>query len=68
MEAARKASLAGEEAHRIRSVQLDAGASSSRDVETAGCTTNSVVADEDTTEGVQTTEVVGSDEPDTPAC
>ena len=34
----------------------------------AGGTTDSIVADEDTTEGVQTTEVVGSGEPDPPAC
>ena len=68
MEASRRASLAGEEAHRIRSVQLDAGASSSRDVETAGGTTDSVVSDEETIEGVQITEVVGSGEPDPPAC
>ena len=68
MEAARKASLAGEEAHRIRSVQLDAGASSSRDVETAGGTTDSVVDAEDTTEGVQNTEIVGLGKSDPPAC
>ena len=44
------------------------GASSSRDVAIARGTAASVVADEDTTEGVQTTEVVGSGEPYPPAC
>ena len=39
-----------------------------RNVETAGGTTDSVVADEDTIEGLQTTYVVGSGEPDPPAC
>ena len=68
MEAARRASLADEEACRIRAVESAAGVSSSRDVETAGGTTNSPVADEDTTEGVHTTYVVGSGEPDPPAC
>ena len=52
MEAARRASLADEEVRRIRSVESAAGASSSRDVETPGGTTDSDVADEDTTEGV----------------
>ena len=50
-----RASLADEEARRIRAIELAAGASSSRDVEIEGGTTDSVVADEDTTEGVQTT-------------
>ena len=58
MEAARRASIADEEARQIRAVESAAGASSSRDVETGG----------GTTEGVQTTEVVGSGEPDPPAC
>ena len=40
----------------------------SKDVETAKGTTDSVVANEDTTEGVQTIEVVGYGEPDLPAC
>ena len=44
------------------------GASSTRDVEIEGGTCNSVVADEDTNEGVQTTEVVGLGEPDPPTC
>ena len=43
MEAARRASLAEEEAHRIRVVESTAGASSSRNVEI------SVVAAKDTT-------------------
>ena len=55
MEAERSASLADEEARRIRAVESAAGASSSRDVEIAGGTTNSVVANEDTTEGIHTT-------------
>ena len=38
MEAARKASLADEEAHQMREVELAAGASSSRNVEIAGGT------------------------------
>ncbi|TMX04506.1 hypothetical protein EJD97_007921 [Solanum chilense] len=52
MKAARRASIADEEAHLIRAVESAAGASSSRDVETAGGTVDSVVGDEDTTEGV----------------
>ena len=68
MEAARRASLADEEARWMRAVESAAGASSSRDVTIAGGTSNSVVAYEDTTEGVQITEVVGSGEPDPPAC
>ena len=55
MEAERRASLVDEEVRRIRAVESDGGASSSRDVETAGGTTDSFVPDEDTTEGVQTT-------------
>ena len=55
MQAARRASLADEEARRIRVVESDVGAPSSRDVETAGGTTDSDVADEDTTEVVHTT-------------
>ena len=60
MEAARRASIADEEACKIRLIESAAGASSSRDVETARGTTNSVVADQVTTEGAQTKEVVGS--------
>ena len=68
MEAARRASLAEEEALQMRAGDLAAGASSSRTVEIGGGTTDSVVADEDTSEGVQTTEVVGLGEPDPPTC
>ena len=68
MEAARKASLADEEARRIRDIESAARESSSRDVVIAGGTADSDVANEDSTEGVQTTEVVGSGELDLPAC
>ena len=68
MEDARRASLADEEARRIRALESAAGASSSRDVAIVGGTVDSVVADEDTIEGVLTTEVVGSGELDPPAC
>ena len=68
MEAAMRASLADEDARRIRVVESVAGTSISRDVPITGGTANSVVADEDTTEGVQTTEVVGSGEPNPQTC
>ena len=68
MEAARRASLADEEARRMRVVELAAGASTSRNVEIAGGIADSAIADEDTTEGVQIREVMGSGEPDPPAC
>ena len=68
IEAARKASLAEEEAHQIRASQLAAGASSSRTAEIAGVTTDGVDVAEDTTEGVQIAKDVGSGEPDPPAC
>ena len=68
MEAARRASLVEEEARHMRAGELAAGASSSRYVEIAGGTTDSVVDTEDTTEGVQITEVEGFGEPDPPAC
>ena len=68
MEAARKASLSDEEARQMRAVELAAGASSSRNVEIAGGTADSVVDAEDATKGVLITEVVGSREPDPPAC
>ena len=68
MEAARRASLAEEEACQMRAEELAVGVSSSRTVEIAGGTADSVVDAEDTTEGVQITEVVGSGEPDPPAC
>ena len=44
MEATRRASLADKEALHIRALELGAGPSSSRDVERAGGTTDSVVA------------------------
>ena len=53
MEAAKRASLADEEARQMRAVELAVGASSSRNMEIAGGTADSVVAAEDTTEGVQ---------------
>ena len=52
MEAARRASLADEEPRWIRAIESVAGESSSRDVAIVGGTTNSVVADENTIEGV----------------
>ena len=52
MEAARRASLANDEVCQIRVLKSAAGASSFKDVEIEGVTTDSVVADEDTTEGV----------------
>ena len=68
MEAARRASLAEEEAHQMRAGELAAGASSSRTVEIEGGTADSVVDAEYTTESVQITEVVGSGESDPLAC
>ena len=68
MEAARRASLAEEEAHQIRASQLAAGPSSSRSVEVAGGTTDGAVVAEDITEGVQIAEDVGFGKPDPPAC
>ena len=64
MEAARRASLADEEARQMRAVELAAGASSSRNVEIAGGTSDSALDAEDTTEGVQTIEVLGSGDAD----
>ena len=55
MEAARRASLAKAKARQMRAEELAAGASSSRTVEIAGGTADSVVDAEDTTEGVQFT-------------
>ena len=52
MEATRRASIANEEVRQIRDVESFAKASSSRDVKTAGGTTDSVVDDKDTTKGV----------------
>ena len=68
MENARRSLLADEEARRMRAVELVVGESSSRNVEIAGGTADSAVVAEDTTEGVQITEVVGSGESDPPAC
>ena len=48
--------------------EIAAGASSSRTVEIAGGTTDGSVVAEDTTEGVQIAEDVGSQELDPPAC
>ena len=67
IEAARRASLADEEAYRIRAVELAAWESNSRNVEIARGNADSVVDAEDTTEGVQITKVVGSGESDPPA-
>ena len=68
MEAARRASLADEEARQTRAVELAAGASSSRNVEIAGDTADSVVDAEETSEGVQIIEVEDSVESDPLAC
>ena len=68
MEAARRPSLAEEEAHQIIASQLAAGASSSCNVEIEGGTTDGAVVAEDTTEGVQIAEDVGSVELDPPSC
>ena len=68
MDVVRRASLADEEACQMRAVELAAGASSSKNVEIEGGTADSAVDAEDITEGVQITEVVGSGEPDPPAC
>ena len=68
MAVARRASLAEEEAHQMRASELAVEESSSQTVETAGGTTDGAVVAEDTTEGVQIVEDVGSGEPDPPAC
>ena len=68
MEATRRASLSEEEAHQMRAGELVAGASSSRTVEIVGGTADSAVVAEDTIEGIQITEEVGSGEPDPLAC
>ena len=52
----------------MRASELTAGASSSRTVEIAGGTTDGAVVAEDTTEGVQIVDDVGSGELDPPAC
>ena len=53
MEAARRASLAEEEARQMRTEELVVGASSSKTVEIAGGTADTAVDGGDTTEGVQ---------------
>ena len=68
MEAARRALLTEEAAHQMRAGELAAGASKSRTVEIAGGTADSAVDAEDTIEGVQIAEDVGSGEPEPPAC
>ena len=68
MEVVRKASLVEEEERQMRARELAVKASSSRTVVIAVGTADSVVDAEDTTEGVHITEVVGSGEPDQPAC
>ena len=68
IEAARRASLAEEEAHQMRASELAAGVYSSHTVEIVGGNTDCVVVAEDTTEGVQIVEDVGSWELDPPAC
>ena len=68
MEDARRDSLVDEEARQMRFVESAAGASSSKNVEIAGGTADSVVNAENTIEGVQIIEVVGSGESDPPAC
>ena len=68
MKATRTTFLIDEEARQMTAVELAAGAFSSRNVEIVGGSVDSVVAAEDTTEGVQITEVVGSGEPNPPAC
>ena len=52
----------------MRASELAAGPSSSRIVEIAGGTTYGALVAEDTTEGVQIVEDVGSGEPDPPFC
>ena len=68
MEAARRSSLADEDARWIRAVESEAGASRSRDVAIVGGTADSAVVAEDTTEGVHIAEDVGSGEPDPQSC
>ena len=79
LEAARRASIAHEEARQLRAIELAAGESSSRVVAaekstTDGAvivergTTEGVVDVEDTTKGVQTTAGMGSRTPDPQAC
>ena len=67
MEAAKRASLADEEACRMRGVELAAEASNSKNVEIARGTADIVVAAKDTIEGFHIKVVVGSEEPDPPS-
>ena len=60
MEVASRASLADEEACQMRAKELVIGASSSRTVEIVWGIADSAVDAQDTTEGVQIKEVVGS--------
>ena len=68
MEAARRDSLAEDEANHMRASELAAGASRSRTVEIVGGTIDGAVVADDTIEGVQIAEDVGSGEPDPPSC
>ena len=68
MEVVRRASLVDEEVRKMRVLESSAWPSRSKNLEIAGGTTDSVVADEDTNEGVQTTQVIGFREPDPPSC
>ena len=52
----------------MRVVELAAGASRSSNVEIAGGTADSAVSNDETTEGVEITKVVGSGEPDPSTC
>ena len=68
IEAAKRASLAEEETHQMREIELASGASSSRTVEIAGGTTDGAVVAEDTNEGVQIAKDMDSRESEPPAC
>ena len=68
MEAARRASIADEEARKMRAVELAIGVSSSKNVEIAGGTADSAIDVVDTNEGVLITEVVRYGEPDPQSC
>ena len=79
MEAARRASIAAEEARQLRAIELAAGEFSSRVVEVEKSTTDGAVIvergttervffGEDTAEGFQITQRVGLETPDPPTC
>ena len=68
METARRALLAEEEARRNTSVESATWASISRDMAITRGTADTTVVDQDTNEGVQTTYIVGSREPDPTTC